>query len=425
MGFKINLLVLFGIVIFFTIGLNVGMHGMVHLSDIENGVTHLWMKIPSTNIETIDSTTKPNQLIVKSVVDQVLNNNVVKPTESASGFPDSKHPASPIILGDNGLHHTTNNVDNNPNQLFTKPVQNVVASTNAPVKLIKPKHIMSVVEDHSNNPLLHKVIITAQNKITAKTNNKLSQYLSQGGKFPIILLTCNRVELLDATLDNLLKVNNVQKDNIAIVQDGGLEGIVSVSTKYGIKLLQNKLGLHLRGGSMNDGGSRIATHYKFALSKAFDELFPNAPGIIIVEDDLLFSPDFYDYFTATAPILEEDDTLLCISAWNDNGFVGHVRNPFALKRTEFFPGLGWFLTRRLYKGELEEKWPSAHWDHWLRSQDTHKGRDILYPEVKQYICWLYVSICQNVYLLCLYLVCMYICMYVCMYVYVVMCIYYV
>jgi hypothetical protein len=30
---------------------------------------------------------------------------------------------------------------------------------------------------------------------------------------------------------------------------------------------------------------------------------PQAPAIIIVEDDFLFSPDFYDYFHATAPLL--------------------------------------------------------------------------------------------------------------------------
>ena len=37
-----------------------------------------------------------------------------------------------------------------------------------------------------------------------------------------------------------------------------------------------------------------------------------APGIIIVEDDLLFSPDFLNYFESNAPILEMDSTTFVL-----------------------------------------------------------------------------------------------------------------
>jgi alpha-1,3-mannosyl-glycoprotein beta-1,2-N-acetylglucosaminyltransferase len=64
-----------------------------------------------------------------------------------------------------------------------------------------------------------------------------------------------------------------------------------------------------------------------------------------VEDDLLFSPDFYQYFVSTSPVLDEDSSVLLISAWNDNGFKGLVADPFELRRTDYFPGLGWLLPR--------------------------------------------------------------------------------
>ena len=57
-------------------------------------------------------------------------------------------------------------------------------------------------------------------------------------------------------------------------------------------------------------------HYKFSISKAF-EVLHDAPAIIVVEDDLLFSPDFYEYFESVAPILEADPSTFVISAWND------------------------------------------------------------------------------------------------------------
>ena len=74
----------------------------------------------------------------------------------------------------------------------------------------------------------------------------------------------------------------------------------------------------------NIAAANIARHYKFSLSYMFDEA-TDAPGVIVVEDDFYFSPDFYEYFVATAPLLELDPSLWIISAWNDNGFDVNVR----------------------------------------------------------------------------------------------------
>jgi len=38
-----------------------------------------------------------------------------------------------------------------------------------------------------------------------------------------------------------------------------------------------------------------------------------------LSDDLDISPDFFDYFLATYPVLHADPSLWCVSAWNDNG----------------------------------------------------------------------------------------------------------
>ena len=46
--------------------------------------------------------------------------------------------------------------------------------------------------------------------------------------------------------------------------------------------------------------------------------------MIIVEDDLEISPDFFEYFTATLPLLKADPSLWCVSAWNDNGKAGLI-----------------------------------------------------------------------------------------------------
>lgn len=42
-------------------------------------------------------------------------------------------------------------------------------------------------------------------------------------------------------------------------------------------------------------------------------------NILVVEDDLEISVDFFGYFFNLLPLLKSDPTLWTVSAWNDNG----------------------------------------------------------------------------------------------------------
>ncbi len=69
---------------------------------------------------------------------------------------------------------------------------------------------------------------------------------------------------------------------------------------------------------VRDGAARIAQHYRFTLSHLFDAN-PNAPYAIVVEDDMLYAPDFLLLFAQTAALYELDPSVACITSWNDNG----------------------------------------------------------------------------------------------------------
>jgi hypothetical protein len=248
--------------------------------------------------------------------------------------------------------------------------ENLVSTTDV-VNLIhdKPPITMSPIAE---NPHIN-ISVEVQKDINSAQLTKfhrsevvgpISSYINNGGKIPIILLTCNRPKLLEETLASLVSVLNHQTD-IILMQDGSLTEIEEIAKKFDVELIQNKKEQNIRGSI--DGAERIAMHYKFSLSTAFS-IRPETPAIIIVEDDLLFSPDFLEYFHFVAPILDVDESVFAISAWNDNGFTQNVRDPYQLHRSEFFPGLGWLLTRKLYKQELETQWPHSHWDHWLRCE---------------------------------------------------------
>ena len=83
---------------------------------------------------------------------------------------------------------------------------------------------------------------------------------------------------------------------------------------------------------------------------------------LFVVDDLDIAPDFYSYFSSTYNLLLKDSSIWCVSAWNDNGkenLIDVKEGKTLLYRSDFFPGLGWMMTRQLWD-ELEPKWPKMY-----------------------------------------------------------------
>ena len=62
--------------------------------------------------------------------------------------------------------------------------------------------------------------------------------------------------------------------------------------------------------------SRNLSPIQASLTAAFN-IYPSAEHVIILEEDLDVAPDFFSYFSQTLDLLEQDPTLYCVSAWND------------------------------------------------------------------------------------------------------------
>lgn len=65
----------------------------------------------------------------------------------------------------------------------------------------------------------------------------------------------------------------------------------------------------------DNGHCHLAMHYLMLVQLFFDCL--DAPRLIFMEEDLEVTPDFFNYFESTAPLLQQDSSILCISAWNN------------------------------------------------------------------------------------------------------------
>ncbi|XP_029123461.1 alpha-1,3-mannosyl-glycoprotein 2-beta-N-acetylglucosaminyltransferase isoform X2 [Elaeis guineensis] len=199
----------------------------------------------------------------------------------------------------------------------------------------------------------------------------------------VVIMACNRPDYLERTLESVLKYQRSvsAKFPVFVSQDGTNPDVKTKALSYSqITYMQHLESEPVRTERPGEiiAYYKIARHYKWAL----DELFTkhNFSRVIILEDDMEIAPDFFDYFEATSALLEKDKTIMAVSSWNDNGQVEFVHDPEILYRSDFFPGLGWMLTKSIWN-ELSPKWPKAYWDDWVRLKEVHKDRQFIHPEV--------------------------------------------
>lgn len=206
-----------------------------------------------------------------------------------------------------------------------------------------------------------------------------------GPIIPILVFACNRVSV-GKCLDNLLTFRpNVHQFPIIVSQDCDDAATRRVIRSFpDVQLIsqpdQSDIQV-LPKEKKFKGYYKIARHYGWALNETFRRGYD---FVVIVEDDLNVAPDFFEYFLGTHQLLRTDPTLWCVSAWNDNGKAGNIDETAAelLYRTDFFPGLGWMLTKELW-AELSVKWPLAFWDDWIRHPLQRKERACIRPEISR------------------------------------------
>ncbi|KAK3092046.1 hypothetical protein FSP39_024700 [Pinctada imbricata] len=195
---------------------------------------------------------------------------------------------------------------------------------------------------------------------------------------PVTIIASDRPHYLYRMLKALLTTPGANSKMVTVFIDGYFEEPLEVTKLFGLRGIQ-----HTPLGKKN---ARVCQHYKASLTATFN-LYPDAKYALVVEEDLQVSPDFFNYFSQTVHLMEEDSSLYCISAWNDQGYEHSCKDPQLLYRVETMPGLGWLLKRKLYKEELEPKWPSPDkqwdWDMWMRTGGIRKERECIIPDVSR------------------------------------------
>ncbi|VEU37088.1 unnamed protein product [Pseudo-nitzschia multistriata] len=214
---------------------------------------------------------------------------------------------------------------------------------------------------------------------------------------PLLIITCKRPNYLNRTLEHVLATIPQPCGfgcPVVVSEDGDRkeneELLFSFRERFkakGIPLLHIH---HKEKKNLRQANSyvKLARHFGWAISSVFDGTALSSDAlperIMILEEDIEVAPDFFSYMESTSTLLDTDPTLLAVSAFNDNGHLKYG-DPKRLLRSDFFPGLGWMMTRNLWTEELQSKWPykNGYWDDWLRETEQRKNRQIIRPEVSR------------------------------------------
>lgn len=183
--------------------------------------------------------------------------------------------------------------------------------------------------------------------------------------------------MLEQTLTSILAARGVEHRARVIVSQSG-------DYKLTTRLLETKFSSleHITNleGKRDPIMNRIANHFKWSFERVFE--YPEChKGVVVIEDDLELSPDFLEYFELTIPVVERDETLITASLWNDIGYKGNSHDKGKIMRTNYFPGLGWWLSKNVWDDLLSEEWPTHDWDWYVRSITSANKLDSLIPEV--------------------------------------------
>lgn len=125
---------------------------------------------------------------------------------------------------------------------------------------------------------------------------------------PVAVIAGNRPNYLYRMLRSLLSAHGVNPQMITVFIDGYYEEPMDVVELFGLKGVQHT--------PISIKNARVSQHYKASLTATFN-LHPEAGFAIVLEEDLDVSVDFFSFLSQTIHLLDQDDSLYCISAWND------------------------------------------------------------------------------------------------------------
>lgn len=195
------------------------------------------------------------------------------------------------------------------------------------------------------------------------------EFASVGRCYPILMPVCDRPDYLKRIFDALPKVIGVEKTTIIFTQDERNEEVQALIDDLPLKKIHLKhtqpfFAFFARIGLI----TRIhctASNIFFVIDSAFKNT--DAEGVIILEDDLVPSINFYEYFSwCFERILldpEHGPKTLCCGGYNiyDKGNIPFEECHSLFRLDDHFNPWGWAISRERWEA-VRKDWSFTAWD---------------------------------------------------------------
>lgn len=105
---------------------------------------------------------------------------------------------------------------------------------------------------------------------------------------------------------------------------------------------------------------------------------------VIVEDDVLFAHDAFEYFEKGMNLMARDRTVFAVSAYNDNSFPWVAYSGTFFRHISHFSGYGFVLSRVNFHQYLAKSWDDTIvWDHFFHVTMVTHNLVCIQPEVSR------------------------------------------
>ncbi|KAK3872246.1 hypothetical protein Pcinc_022672 [Petrolisthes cinctipes] len=196
---------------------------------------------------------------------------------------------------------------------------------------------------------------------------------------PVVVATSRHPHHLYRVLLQVVQMAGGGQTPLYIQLEGDCPPTEQLAQLFGIPY--SKVGARNKSdGSLSSATQAIADVTFAAVNSTFTH-YTSATKVVFMEDDVILSPDFLWFFQQTSWLLDEDPTVLAVSAHHTYSVPGRGFHPARLLRGHMPPQWGWLVTRMILQAWVPSQW--GDWDYWVSAWGRERGLSVVFPEVSR------------------------------------------
>ena len=161
-------------------------------------------------------------------------------------------------------------------------------------------------------------------------------------KTPILVIAGFSHNSLRMCLETIIMQPGINQEMVYVAYDEKLEEHLALITLFGFKAFKT------------NSSFKYTDQMEKSLNTVFEmQSLKDKKAIIVIEEELILSPDFLHFFIQLYDTFMADDSLGFISAWNPNGYNELDGNVNKVYRTKEMPGYGFMLKRSVYERTIK------------------------------------------------------------------------